>query len=42
MVARAYLEKVRKNHGFSKDVVSNRDSTFTGSFVTDLYNNLGI
>jgi len=41
-VARAYLENVWKYHGFPEDVVSDRDTTFTGSFFTDLYNYLGI
>jgi len=41
-VARAYLENVWKYHGFPEDVVSDRDSTFTGSFFIDLYNFLGI
>jgi hypothetical protein len=41
-VAQAYLENVWKYHGFPEDVVSDRDSTFTGSFFTDLYNYLGI
>ena len=41
-VARAYLENVWKYHGIPEDVVSDRDSTFTGSFFTDLYNYLGI
>jgi len=41
-VARAYLENVWKYHGFSKDVVSNRDSPLTWGFFTDLYNYLGI
>jgi len=41
-VARAYLENVWKYQGFPEDVVSDRDSTFTGSFCTDLYNFLGI
>jgi hypothetical protein len=41
-VARAYLENVWKYHGFPEDVVSDSDSTFTGSFFTDLYNYLGI
>jgi len=41
-VARAYLEKVWKYHGFPEDVVSDRDTTFTGSFFTDQYNYLGI
>jgi len=41
-VARANLENVWKYHGFPEDVVSDRDSTFTGSFFTDLYNYLGI
>jgi len=41
-VARAYLENIWKYHGFPEDVVSDRDSTFTGSFFPDLYNYLGI
>jgi transposase InsO family protein len=41
-VARAYLENVWKYHGFPEDVVSDRDTTFMGSFFTDLYNYLGI
>jgi len=41
-VARAYLENIWKYHGFPEDVVSDRDTTFTGSFFTDLYNYLGI
>jgi len=41
-VARAYLENVWKYHGFRENVVSDRDSTLTGSFFTDLYNYLGI
>jgi len=41
-VARAYLENVSKYHCFPEDVVSDRDSAFTGSFFTDLYNYLGI
>jgi hypothetical protein len=41
-VARAYLENIWKYHGFPEDVVSDRDSTFTGSFFTDLYDCLGI
>jgi len=41
-VARAYLENVWKYHGFPEDVVSDRNTTFTGSFFTDLYNYLGI
>jgi len=41
-VARAYLENVWKYHGFPEDVVSDRDTTFTGSFFTDLYDYLGI
>jgi hypothetical protein len=42
MVAQAFLENVWKYHGFPEDVVSDRDTTFTGSFFTDLYNYLGI
>jgi len=41
-VARAYLENVWKYLGFPEDVVSDRDTTFTGSFLTDLYTYLGI
>lgn len=41
-VARADVENVWKYHSFPKDVVSDRDSTFKGSFITDLYNYLGI
>jgi len=40
--ARAYLENVWKYYGFAEDVVSDRDSTFSESFFTDLYNHLGI
>jgi len=42
MVAKAYQENQWKYHGFPGDVVSNRDSTFTGNFFTDLYNYLAI
>jgi len=41
-VARAYLENVSKYHGFQEDIVSDRESSFTGSFFTNLYNYLGI
>jgi len=41
-VATAYLENVWKYHGFPEDAVSDRESTFTGGFFTDLYNYLGI
>jgi len=41
-VARAYLENIWRYHGFPEDVVSDRDTTFTGSFFTDLYDYLGI
>jgi len=41
-VARSYLDNIWKYHGFPEDVVSDRDSTFTRSFFTDLYNYLGI
>jgi len=40
-VARAYWENIWKYHGFPEDVVSDRDTTFTGSFFMDLYNHLG-
>jgi hypothetical protein len=39
-IARAYLENMWKYHGFPKDVVSDKDWTFTGGFFTDLYNYL--
>jgi hypothetical protein len=42
MVARAYPENIWIYHGFPEDVVSDRDSTFSGSVFTDLYNYLGI
>jgi len=41
-VARAYREYVWKYHGFPEDVVSDSDSTFTGSVFTNLYNYLRI
>jgi len=41
-VAKAYLENLWKYDRFPEDVVSDRDSTFTGSFFTDLYDYLGI
>jgi len=41
-VARAYFEYVWKYHGFPEDIVSDRDSTFTGSFFMDLYDYLEI
>jgi len=41
-VARTYLQNVWECHRFPEDVVSDRDSTFTGSFFMDLYNYLGI
>jgi len=34
-VARAYLENVGKYHCLPEDLVSDRDSTFTGSFFAD-------
>jgi hypothetical protein len=42
MVARAHLENVWKYHAFPKEVISDRDTTFTGSLFTDLYSYLGI
>jgi hypothetical protein len=42
MVARAYMDNIWKYHGFPEDVVSDRDTTFTGRFFTVLYNCLGI
>jgi hypothetical protein len=41
-VDRAYLENEWKYQGFPEDVVSDRDTTLTGSFFTELYNYLGI
>jgi len=41
-VARSYLDNVWKYQGCPEDVISDRDSTFTGSFFADLYNHLGI
>jgi len=41
-VAQAYLENIWKYHGFPKDVVSDRDCTFTGRFFPDVYNYRGI
>jgi hypothetical protein len=41
-VARAYLQNVWKYHGFPEHVMTDTDSTFTGSFFTDLYNYLGL
>jgi hypothetical protein len=41
-VACAYLENIWKYHGFPEDVVSDRDTTFMGSFFTALYCYLGI
>jgi hypothetical protein len=42
IVAWVYLENVWKYDGFLEDVVSDRDSTFTGSVITDLYHYLDI
>jgi transposase InsO family protein len=42
MVARAYLNNVWKYHGLPEDVVSDRDTTFTSQYFTDLYDYLGI
>jgi len=41
-VAKAYLDNVWNYHGLLEDVVSDRDTAFTGSFFMDLYNYLGI
>jgi len=41
-VARAYLNNVWKYHGIPQDVVSDRDATFTGQYITNLYDYLGI
>jgi len=38
MVPRAFIENVWKCNGCPEDVASDRDSTFTGSVFTDLYN----
>lgn len=42
IVARACLQNVWEYYRFLEDAVSDRDSTFTPSFFTDLYNYLGI
>jgi hypothetical protein len=42
MVARADLDNKWKYHGYPENVVSDRDSTFTGSLFMDLYNSLEI
>jgi hypothetical protein len=42
LVARAYLAKVWKYHGFAKDVISDSASTFMGSFFTDLVSYIAI
>jgi hypothetical protein len=41
-VAGASLENVWKYHRFQENGISDRDSTFTVSFFTDLYIDLGI
>jgi len=41
-VARACLENVWKYQSFPENIISDRDSTFMGSFFTDPYNYLGI
>jgi len=41
-VARAYLNGVWKYHGIPEDIVSDRDATFTGQYIPNLYDYLGI
>jgi len=41
-VARAYLNGVWKYHGIPEDIVSDRDATFTGQYIANLYDYLGI
>jgi transposase InsO family protein len=42
VVARLFLDNVWKYHGLPLDVVSDRDGVFTGHFIADLYEFLGI
>jgi len=41
-VARAYLNGVWKYHGIPEDVVSDRDATFTGQYIANIYDYLEI
>ena len=41
-VAKAYLNGVWKYHGIAEDIVSDRDPTFTGKYIANLYEYLGI
>jgi transposase InsO family protein len=41
-VARAYLNGVWRYHGMPEDIVSDRDATFTGQYIPNLYDYLGI
>jgi len=41
-VAQAYLNGVWKYHRIPEDVVSDRDATFTGQYIANLYDYLGI
>jgi len=41
-VARVYLNGVWKYHGIPEDVVSDRDATFMGQYIANLYDYLGI
>jgi hypothetical protein len=41
-VARAYINGGWKNHGIPEDIVSDRDATFTGQYIANLYDYLGI
>jgi hypothetical protein len=42
IVARLFLKNVWKYHGLLFDIVSDRDRVFTGHFIADLYQFLGI
>lgn len=42
VVAKLFLEKIWKYHGLPTERVSDRDGVFTGHFIADLYQFLGI
>ena len=42
IVAKIFLDKVWKYHGMPIDIVFDRDGVFTGHFIADLYQFLGI
>jgi transposase InsO family protein len=42
IVARLSLENIWKYHGLPLDIVADRDGVFTGHFIADLYQFLGI